>query len=112
MSGQRRWQGKVFIATSATVSMARSWRSPLTRCGGGTWSGTSSRSPGAASDPARWTPRRLGSLTAPAGACRYPRPHRAVKFTKFLTKIDNEVPEHLDVHLICDNYNPHKSPRS
>ncbi len=37
----------------------------------------------------------LGSLTAPAGACRYPRPHRAVKFTKFLTKIDNEVPKQL-----------------
>jgi len=38
------------------------------------------------------------------------RRHRAVEFKKFLTKIDTEVPEHLDVHLICDNYGTHKSP--
>ncbi len=36
--------------------------------------------------------------------------HRAIEFKKFLTKIDSEVPEHLDVHLICDNYGTHKSP--
>ena len=38
------------------------------------------------------------------------RRHRAVEFKKFLTKIDNDVPEGLDVHLICDNYGTHKSP--
>ena len=38
------------------------------------------------------------------------RRHRAVEFKKFLVKIDNQVPEHLDVHLICDNYGTHKSP--
>jgi len=38
------------------------------------------------------------------------RRHRAIEFKKFLTKIDTEVPEHLDVHLICDNYGTHKSP--
>ena len=38
------------------------------------------------------------------------RRHRAVEFKKFLTKIDSQVPEHLDVHLICDNYGTHKSP--
>jgi transposase/transposase-like protein len=38
------------------------------------------------------------------------RRHRAVEFKKFLTKIDAEVPEHLDVHLIADNYGTHKSP--
>ena len=38
------------------------------------------------------------------------RRHRAVEFKKFLAKIDSEVPEHLDVHLICDNYGTHKSP--
>ena len=32
------------------------------------------------------------------------RRHRAVEFKKFLTKIDKTVPEHLDVHVICDNY--------
>lgn len=38
------------------------------------------------------------------------RKHRAVEFKKFLTKIDTEVPDHLDVHLICDNYSTHKHP--
>jgi transposase len=38
------------------------------------------------------------------------RRHRTVEFNKFLTKIDTEVPEHLDVHLICDNYGTHKNP--
>ena len=38
------------------------------------------------------------------------RRHRTVEFKKFLTKIDSQVPEHLDVHLICDNYGTHKSP--
>jgi transposase len=36
--------------------------------------------------------------------------HRALEFRKFLAKIDAEVPEHLDVHLICDNYGTHKHP--
>jgi transposase/transposase-like protein len=38
------------------------------------------------------------------------RRHRAVEFKKFLTKIDKEVPDHLDIHLICDNYGTHKTP--
>jgi transposase/DNA-binding CsgD family transcriptional regulator len=38
------------------------------------------------------------------------RRHRAVEFRKFLTKIDQTVPEHLDIHLICDNYGTHKTP--
>jgi transposase len=38
------------------------------------------------------------------------RRHRAVEFRKFLTKIDAQVPEHLEVHLVCDNYGTHKSP--
>ncbi len=38
------------------------------------------------------------------------RRHRASEFKKFLTKIDAEVPDHLDVHLICDNYGTHKTP--
>jgi transposase len=38
------------------------------------------------------------------------RRHRAVEFKKFLTKIDTEVPVHLDVHLVCDNYSTHKHP--
>ena len=38
------------------------------------------------------------------------RRHRTIEFKKFLTKIGSEVPEHLDVHLICDNYGTHKSP--
>jgi transposase len=38
------------------------------------------------------------------------RRHRAVEFKKFLAKIDKEVPAHLDIHLICDNYGTHKTP--
>ncbi len=38
------------------------------------------------------------------------RRHRATEFKKFLTKIDAEVPEPLDVHLVCDNYGTHKTP--
>jgi transposase len=38
------------------------------------------------------------------------RRHRTIEFKKFLTKIDTQIPQHLDVHLICDNYGTHKSP--
>ena len=38
------------------------------------------------------------------------RRHRAIEFKKFLNKIDAEVPDELDVHLVCDNYSTHKSP--
>ena len=38
------------------------------------------------------------------------RRHRTIEFKKFLTKIHAEVPDHLDVHLVCDNYGTHKSP--
>jgi transposase len=36
------------------------------------------------------------------------RRHRVVVFKKFLTKIDQQVPEDLDVHVICDSYGTHK----
>jgi transposase len=38
------------------------------------------------------------------------RRHRTVEFKKFLQKIDSQVPDELDVHLVCDNYGTHKSP--
>src|SRR4029079_17643316 len=38
------------------------------------------------------------------------RRHRAAEFKKFLTKLDNDIPADLDVHLICGNYATHKSP--
>jgi transposase/transcriptional regulator with XRE-family HTH domain len=38
------------------------------------------------------------------------RRHRTIEFKKFLTKIDAQVPDELDVHLIADNYGTHKSP--
>ena len=40
------------------------------------------------------------------------RRHRSIEFKKFLTKIDTEVPDELEVHLVCDNYSTHKTPRS
>ncbi len=38
------------------------------------------------------------------------RRHRAIEFKKFLERIDAEVPDELDVHLILDNYATHKTP--
>ena len=38
------------------------------------------------------------------------RRHRTIEFKKFLTKIDAQVPDGLEVHLIADNYGTHKSP--
>jgi transposase len=38
------------------------------------------------------------------------RRHRAIEFKKFLNKIDDQVPDDLEVHLICDNYGTHKHP--
>lgn len=42
------------------------------------------------------------------GEC-YPR-HRSLEFRRFLKKIDESVPDDLDVHLILDNYATHKTP--
>jgi transposase len=36
--------------------------------------------------------------------------HRAAEFKKFLIQIDEEVPDHLAVHLVLDNYATHKTP--
>lgn len=36
--------------------------------------------------------------------------HRSLEFRKFLDRIDSEVPQSLDVHLILDNYGTHKTP--
>ena len=41
------------------------------------------------------------------GECH--RRHRSVEFRKFLDTIDQTVPEDLDVHLILDNYQTHKT---
>jgi transposase len=36
--------------------------------------------------------------------------HRAAEFAKFLRKIDSEVPDDLEVHLVLDNASTHKTP--
>jgi transposase len=41
------------------------------------------------------------------GECH--RRHRSIEFRKFLDTIDQNVPQHLDVHLILDNYGTHKT---
>jgi transposase len=41
------------------------------------------------------------------GECH--RRHRSIEFRRFLDRIDSEVPEHLDVHMILDNYGTHKT---
>lgn len=38
------------------------------------------------------------------------RQHRTVKLRKFLTKIDQQVPAGLDVHVVCGSYGTHKHP--
>lgn len=38
------------------------------------------------------------------------RKHRSVKFKKFPQKINKTVPEHLDIHVVYDNYSTHKPP--
>ncbi len=42
------------------------------------------------------------------GECH--RRHRSVEFRKFLETIEAEVPAHLAIHLILDNYGTHKTP--
>ena len=37
------------------------------------------------------------------------RRHRAIEFKKFLVKIDTQVPDDLEIHLVCDNYSTHKT---
>jgi transposase len=41
------------------------------------------------------------------GEC-HPR-HRSIEFRKFLDTIDRSVPPELDVHLVLDNYQTHKT---
>jgi transposase len=43
----------------------------------------------------------IGSLTSR---------HRAIEFKKFLARLDREVPDELEVHLILDNASTHKTP--
>jgi hypothetical protein len=40
------------------------------------------------------------------------RRHRAIEFRKFPVRIDKAVPGGLEVHLVCDNYATHNTPRS
>ncbi len=37
--------------------------------------------------------------------------HRHQEYLRFLKHIEREVPQHLDIHLIVDNYATHKHPR-
>ncbi|MBW4042770.1 MAG: IS630 family transposase [Acidobacteria bacterium] len=38
------------------------------------------------------------------------RRHRSTEFKQFLAKIDDQVPDDLAIHIICDNYGTHKHP--
>jgi transposase len=38
------------------------------------------------------------------------RRHRGIEFRKFLDTIDLNVPQHLEAHLVLDNYGTHKTP--
>src|SRR4051812_2006486 len=39
-----------------------------------------------------------------------PARHRAIDLKKFLARLDHEAPDALEVHLVLDNYAPHKTP--
>jgi transposase len=41
---------------------------------------------------------------------QFDQQHRSIEFRKFLARIDKNVPDGLDIHLICDNYATHKTP--
>jgi len=43
------------------------------------------------------------------GSCH--RRHRHQEFLRFLERIEEAVPEHLDIHLVMDNYGTHKMPK-
>jgi transposase len=43
------------------------------------------------------------------GSCH--RRHRHQEFLRFLERIDEAVPAHLDIHLVMDNYGTHKMPK-
>ena len=43
------------------------------------------------------------------GKCH--RQHRHQEFLRFLAQIDQEIPSHLDIHLVLDNYGTHKVPK-
>jgi transposase len=43
------------------------------------------------------------------GSCH--RRHRHQEFLRFLERIDETVPEPLDIHLVMDNYGTHKMPK-
>jgi len=43
------------------------------------------------------------------GSCH--RRHRHQEFLRFLERIDEAVPETLDIHLVMDNYGTHKMPK-
>lgn len=48
--------------------------------------------------------------TSPWYRSNLTRRDRAAEFRKFLAKIDAEVPEGLEVRLVCGNYPTHKTP--
>ena len=54
----------------------------------------------------------FAALDAKAGTVigEFHRRHRAVEFRGFLETIDAAVPNALELHLILDNYAPHKTP--
>jgi hypothetical protein len=55
----------------------------------------------------------FAALEAASGSviAQHYRRHRHQEFLRFLQLIDTAVPSGLELHLICDNYATHKTPR-
>src|SRR2546427_12419553 len=59
-----------------------------------------------------WTTSLFAALDLATGRVigQLHRRHRAAEFRRFLDRVEAEVPEDLDVHLILDNYATHTTP--
>ena len=62
--------------------------------------------------PVRQRERASATVQEPAARCAllFHQRHRSVQFREFLDLIETQVPPHLDVHIIMDNYGTHKTP--
>ena len=59
---------------------------------------------------ARAPPASTPRWTSPPAIGRLHTRHRAIEFKKFLTTLDREVPDGLEIHLMLDNSSTHKMP--
>jgi transposase len=57
-----------------------------------------------------WSTRDMAKHSGLSHSTVGRRRHRSTEFVKFLQQLDDSVPQHLDVHVILDNLQTHKTP--